>query len=442
MERDPATDPDRFAGDGVVVPLVPRIDLHTGYHGALCATPPRGYRMAPADATHVFLMERDGDLPHREPHYGEFVEAAGTGAAMVHTARWPVLGAAAWVADTDDLLYPVLCGRTSDNPEFRLAIRNGHPEMRRRLRLRVENMLSAYLHPSCSGVLLRGHPGVRRQAAREWFGHLGVSALGDDALAKVVTVRPAQRAADPRLVERKWSALAPIRVLFCGRDFETKNGLLALEVMAEVRRLQPGVAFTYVGSLPSGLRRQRPELFAGIVCHERLDHDACLREMLAAHILFHPSRHESIGISLLEAMGAGAAVVAARGGEVEYSEELFGEDGGLLVDRAAMTPAEEQAAFLARMLQAVRNPAMIAAMGKRNHEATHSGPYSIDAQNRVFERAYAASRRSRTEPLRLSDLPNTAGMVVRRLASMDVARESREFRRGLGLPGGYLSVVV
>jgi hypothetical protein len=94
------------------------------------------------------------------------------------------------------------------------------------------------------------------------------------------------------------------------------------------------------------------------------------------------------------------------------------------------------------MLQAVRSPAMIAAMGKRNHEATRGGPYSIDAQNRVFERAYAASRRSRAEPLRLSDLPNATGMVVRRLGSMDVARESREFRRGLGLPGGYLSVVV
>jgi glycosyltransferase involved in cell wall biosynthesis len=442
MEGDLTLDAGSRAGDGIIVPLVPRIDLHTGYHGALCATPPAGYRMAPADTTHVFLVERDGDSPHREPHYGEFVEAGGHGAATVHTARWPVLGAHAWVADTDDLLYPVLCGRTSDNPEFRAALRSGDPDLRRRLRLRVENMLSAYLHPSCSGVLLRGHPDVRRQVAREWFEHLGLSALGDDALAKVITVRPAQRAADPRLVERKWNALAPIRVLFCGRDFETKNGLLALEVMAEVRRLHPGVAFTYVGSLPAGLRRERPALFDGIACHERLDHGASLSEMLAAHILFHPSRHESIGISLLEAMGAGAAVVAARGGEMEYSEDLFGDSGGLLVDRAAMTPAEEQAAFLARMLQAVRNPEMIAAMGRRNHEMTRSGPYSIEAQNRVFERAYAASRRARTDPLRLSDLPNTAGMVVRRLDSREVAQDSREYRRGLGLPGGYLSVVV
>ena len=146
-------------GGALRVSLAPVIDLHTGYHGTIIDSVIEGITLRPQAAKHLFVHQGEpGFSPHEHHHLGEFIEVEAH-EGIVHSSRWPVLGCSAWLADTDDLMYPVLCGRTAHNPEFRAKIRDSSNErLRIALRARVELMTSCYAHPSCFGILLRGHP--------------------------------------------------------------------------------------------------------------------------------------------------------------------------------------------------------------------------------------------------------------------------------------------
>lgn len=410
------------------VDLLPSIDLHTGYHRTILDAPPVGYRIRPSHANHVFLFDDRIGSPHDTPHLGEFIEATDP-TRLLHVARWPVLNSQAWLADTDDLLYPALCGRTAIDPAFRQALRGApDPVFLGRLRRRVENMLTAYLHPSCVAILLRGHPQDSMDAAMGWFRHLGCEALGEAFLRKIVPVRPAQIAVDAALVERKWSASTPTRVLFCGRDFECKNGLLALKAMQRVRALAPEVEFTYLGPIPDAVRDAHPELLAGVMHHASIPHRECLALIADAHVLFHPSKYESIGIIFIEAMAAGLAVVAARGDRMDYVDELFSTGGALLVDRASTSADEEEAAFGALLHDVIRNEGLAKRLALRNYAVMSEGEYSIARRNDVLAGLYAKADRERVQPLTLADLPHVRKDRIRRMPSLDVSADEARYR--------------
>ncbi|MBL0029109.1 MAG: glycosyltransferase family 4 protein [Rhodanobacteraceae bacterium] len=423
------------------IALAPRDDLHTGYHGAILAGPLDRHSLQVVDAEHLFLM-RDGEhSPSECPHFIEAIRTKDPRQA-VHSARWPVLDCAAWLTDMDDLLYPVLFGRTASNPRFVASARSDDPEMRMLLARRARTMLSAYLHPSCTTILFRGHPRKSPDVAREWFAHLGVADLGEAVLQKLTIVRPAQRAAKTDVVKDKWNSSDPLRVLFCGRDFDVKNGLLALEVMQRVRRDYESIAFTYVGPIPSEVVLAAPELLYGVTHHEHLPHDAMLIEMRKAHLYFHPSKHESIGIALLEAMGAGAAVVTARGEATEYSDELFDGGGALLLDRDKVSARDESFEFECLVRQALSDKTQLAELGMRNHRATDTGIFSIGCQATVLANAYDALFRRQGQFLTIDQLDPIERSWVRTLSERELRSDVQASRDRHRIPPGYQSILI
>lgn len=422
---------DPVAADGGCpgeVLLVPRIDLHTGYHGAILDQPPPGVRLSVGDPRHRLVFLDEVGSPYELPHLGEFIEC-GSRHAVVHSARWPVLGACGWVADTDDLLYAAVCGRTAMNESFRTRLASGVDEgLAGAVRQRVENTLSAYRHPSCAAVLLRGQPARSIETARQWFDHLGLSSLGEQYLGKVIPVRPARRSADRERVQRKWSTPGPLRVAFCGRDFDTKNGLLALQAMATVRAGSPGVEFTYIGPIPGQVMSGHPGLLAGVVHRPALSHEQSLEVLADAHVLFHPSRYESVGLVLLEAAACGVAVVAARGGGMDYADDLFSTGGALLLDRDRTAPADEGAVFTGLMTQMAQDRDLACEMAMRNYDQVAIGDYSIARQNAALAQAYARAADSRSVPLSLDALPHAAGRATLSVSARELKRMEVEFR--------------
>lgn len=206
------------------VALAPRIDLHTGYHGALRASPPNGVRIEATEAEHVFLTATPSSSV-TDPHFGELIRVHHS-AQVVHSARWPVLERQAWVVDMDDLLYPLLFGRAALNPWVRASSRGNDPVLHDLLRHRAAVMSRAYLHPSCAAILLRGHPIVRVRAAQDWFAHLGIAGELDHLLEKVTIVRPAQRAISIEQMQAKWSDTNVLRVVFCRRPPAFSSGTI------------------------------------------------------------------------------------------------------------------------------------------------------------------------------------------------------------------------
>jgi mannosyltransferase len=95
------------------------------------------------------------------------------------------------------------------------------------------------------------------------------------------------------------------------------------------------------------------------------------------------SRNEGFGLTLLEAMAAGAALVAARAG----AAEVVVADGktGLLV------PPGDAAALAAALENLMRDPAEVAAMGRRARERAIS-EFSLDAEVAGIAKLYRAVR--------------------------------------------------
>lgn len=97
----------------------------------------------------------------------------------------------------------------------------------------------------------------------------------------------------------------PLRFLFFGSEFRRKGGDLVLGAFRRLVAERPGVQLDFVGSAAhvAGM--------GGVVCHETPDPEA-LRDLIgAAGVILMPSRFETWGDALVEAMTGGAVPVIA-----------------------------------------------------------------------------------------------------------------------------------
>jgi glycosyltransferase involved in cell wall biosynthesis len=148
-------------------------------------------------------------------------------------------------------------------------------------------------------------------------------------------------------------------ILFVGRLVWEKNVALLLKAFAEVHRVVPEASLVLVGDGP-----ERPKLeqlavklipqgaitFAGAVQHREIGHYYEQASLLAL-----PSRCESYGLVILEAMSYGRPVVATN---TEGSTTLLKESFGFIV------PQEDVAALAAQLLALLQNSALAEQMGR------------------------------------------------------------------------------
>jgi glycosyltransferase involved in cell wall biosynthesis len=181
--------------------------------------------------------------------------------------------------------------------------------------------------------------------------------------------------ADRARAEFGISESAPLLV-FVGRLAKEKDIPLLLEVLAV---LPAAVRLLLVGEGPErvALEAQAERLglsgravFAGGLPHERVAAVLC-----ASDVFVFPSQTETLGLAVVEAMAAGLAVVAARGGA---SIDLV-EDG---VSGRLVAPSRD--AFAGAVLELLRDPDLRAEMGRAGRAASEEY-----AQNRIIDRLIA-----------------------------------------------------
>jgi serine-type anaerobic sulfatase-maturating enzyme len=422
--------------------LGPKIDLHIGVHNAFAKLFDRGpqtpavafsgpdphFQYSKRDCVHAFVM---ADERHKSPfgffHWGEFADF-GPGRAIVHTARWPVLNRKAWVTDTDDFVYPVVCGRHFLSPDFRSAFRGKWPtELQKNILTRVTNMLTAYAHPSCKAILYRSESAVRD--ARRWLEELGAGELGEAYLSKVQILYPAQESCSADAMEAKWSKTGPLTVVFCGRDYESKNGRMALEIFDRLSREFAADRFVYIGNVPQAELRRRLKPPTPVVHHQSLPHKQILSILSAAHILFHPSEFEGLGIVFLEAAASGMAVITATGGAMRHVKELFGTRGAMLVDRDNTAQSEEASVFETHLRHILRNPGVAKSMAYHNFKLATVGKLSPERSRRILLKVYEDALEGPAEtPLTLGQIPHR-GAALLQFSSHQLEREEVNYRR-------------
>jgi glycosyltransferase involved in cell wall biosynthesis len=230
-------------------------------------------------------------------------------------------------------------------------------------------------------------------------------------------------------MEAKWSKGGPLTVVFCGRDYESKNGRMALEIFNRLSREFATDRFVYIGNVPQEELRRRRKLATSVVHHQSLPHKQTLSVLSAAHILFHPSKFEGLGIIFLEAAASGMAVITATGGAMRHVEELFGTGGAMLVNRDNIGQSEEASAFETHLRYILRNPGVAKSMAYHNFNLATVGKLSPERSRRTLLKVYEdALERPAETPLTLGQIPYRDGALLR-FSSRQLEQEGRDYRR-------------
>jgi uncharacterized protein len=408
--------------------LGPKIDLHVGVHKAFAKLLSPDFQYSKRDSVHAFVVaDEQHESPFRFFHWGEFADF-GPGQALVHTARWPVLNRKAWVTDTDDFVYPIVCGRHFLSPDFRNAFRGEwSTELQKNILKRATNMLTAYAHPSCKAIFYRSESTVRD--AHVWLGKLGVGELGETYLSKIRVLYPAQESCPTDTMKSKWDKSGPLTVVFCGRDYESKNGMMALEIFDRLSREFATDRFVYIGNVPQEELRRRRKLPTSVVHHQSLPHKQILSVLSGAHILFHPSKFEGLGIIFLEAAASGMAVITATGGAMGHVEELFGTGGAMLVDRDNIAQSEEASTFETHLRYLLRNPGVAKSLAYHNFNLATIGKLSPERSRRILHKVYEhALERPAETPLTIEQIPYR-GRALLQLNCRQLEQKELDYRR-------------
>jgi glycosyltransferase involved in cell wall biosynthesis len=299
--------------------------------------------------------------------------------------------------------------------------------LQRNILKRVTNMLTAYAHPSCKAIFYRSE--FTAGDARVWLGKLGLGELGETYLSKIQVLYPAQEACPTDVMEAKWAKKGPLTVVFCGRDYEGKNGRMVSEIFNRLSHEFPAERFVYIGDIPQEELWRRREPPVSVVHHPSLPHKQTLAVLRTAHILFHPSRFEGLGTIFLEAAAAGMAVITATGGAMRHVEELFGTGGAVLVNRDSVAPSEEASAFESHLRHLLRNPGVARSMAQHNFNLATVGKLAPERSRRVLLKAYEnALERPAKSPLTLEQVPYRDGTLLR-LSSRKLAQEQQHYRQ-------------
>jgi len=300
-------------------------------------------------------------------------------------------------------------------------------ELQRNVLTRAMNMLTAYAHPSCKAIFYRSESAVRD--ARIWLKELGVEELGEAYLSKIHVLYPTQESCPADAMEAKWSKNGSLTVVFCGRDYESKNGRMALEIFDRLSREFATDRFVYIGNVPQEELRRRCEQPTSVVHHQSLPHKQVLSVLNAAHILFHPSKFEGLGTVFLEAVASGMAVITATGGAMGRVEELFDTDGAILVDRNNIAQSQEALAFEAHLRHLLKNPSVAKNMAYHNFKSATVGKLSHERGRRILLQVYEHALKKPAEaPLTLGQIPYRNGALLR-LSCRQLEQEEIDYRR-------------
>jgi glycosyltransferase involved in cell wall biosynthesis len=159
----------------------------------------------------------------------------------------------------------------------------------------------------------------------------------------------------------------PRRLLYVGRLEAEKRPLDAVAVMAELARLHPGVRGTVIGRgrLDEVVRTAAATAPEGAVeVRGRISEDELARAYAEAAVLLVPSCYEGLGLVALEAMAAGAVVVAY---DVSGLRDAVGDRGRLVASGDVPGMIRACAALLTDPARREETAARAAAAVRRAH---------------------------------------------------------------------------
>jgi glycosyltransferase involved in cell wall biosynthesis len=373
-QRLPPPSKDLPGPESGTVALGPSLELHDGVHGALIDEPPAGVTyVQPAWSYQCRFPQADGFPPNpfddlsacdsvsfRLPH----------GGLAIHSSRLPVSGDVPWICESDCLIstlqYGMLFALGSE-----AAVREGAVAADR-IRLRVRTMLSRFLEDGCEALLFRTE--FARASAFQWIEESAVLGLGqvEKLWGKSAVVYPAVPAI------RRQPLGARRSVLFAGRTFEDKGAEIALAIYRELHtRFGDTIRLIFVGNRPPG--RASPDW---IIFHPVMPRSQFLELLAECDILLHPSFYESLGMTLIEAAGAGLAIATSCGPGMEHIEEILVDGTNACLVPNSLPEHNRVRHYVDAISVLIKDDARLRELSTNNRRLARYGPFSIRERNR------------------------------------------------------------
>ena len=416
--------------DRLDITFGPIYELHSGAHYSLSSDPPPFCRYHLQDASHVFVTSGEQTecfSPHRQQHLFEGIKFPAY-RGIVHASRWPVLDHPAWVVDMDDLGYPVIAGRYAIAPSFAQAYQgNGDDVFRDAIHRRAGLMLSAYAHPSCKAILFHSEEAMQSaQGLVDWFveGH-----TREACFSKFMVVYPASRAIPEVDFVSKWDEIQKRRIVFCGREFLTKRGDIALDALSRIKN-EYEVEITYIGMIPDEMQQRHADLLGSIEHIPYCSREQVLEVFARSHVLMHPSEFEALGIVFLEAAASGLAVVSAQGDRMPNLSEVFADDGAIFVHRQTGWQADEDAeGFYSAVARLLQEPEHARILATNNYKRASTGKLSIRRRNELLMHIYAKAFHEAAGPALSMESLLESGQYARTLSIEELDLDLKDIRQ-------------
>lgn len=239
--------------------------------------------------------------------------------------------------------------------------------------------------------------GIEWLCARCCRDHIVLSDLGAKRLHSLLGVSPDRIQVIPRGFHaeklRVSTTKQPLRVLYAGRLFEYKNLEVILRAWPKVNETCPEATLRIIGDGPelARLTKLHAQLELGGAVEfvpPRATWEEAMSELAASEIFVQPSTREGQSVVVLEALGTGNAVIAARHPESAVSDFLQHGENGLLVEAW-----DDPAAWSDALLSLLQDPArrrQLAASGRQRAQAFDWDSQLVPRMEQLFQEIAAA----------------------------------------------------
>ena len=354
--------------------LGPDSELHSGIHSSFLKHPPPGVTYLFKPHHHIFeVKESEGFDPFRSTCQSESVHYELTSSDAItgiHSSRIPVNNFCPYLVDADCLLGTIQFGQSLAVGQYNDSSLRGKVVCEIEAG-RIERMLEFYLADNCIALLFRSQ--YSRRLFLELVREVKTSQIAEIFRSKSDVLYPTLPAISPRS-----KSIKKTRILFAGRDRETKGAEIAREVFFQLNQMAPDkCSIIWIGehSIEDTNRLQFVEFY------NTLPRKSYLNLLYGCDISFSPTEFESYGMAIVEAVCLGLAIVTSCGAGMEHIIELIeNRKEGVLVDNSLSTSSKIQD-YRNVLLQLINNPDDLMKMRWSSYLRARDGSLSIDKRN-------------------------------------------------------------
>jgi glycosyltransferase involved in cell wall biosynthesis len=367
---------------------------HAGYHYQLINYPPK--------SVHYYLESVDKMIPteavFNEPNnkwerfleFGQFRETYdyipyfNNSKQLIHSHAWPVVDKTPYVIDLDMFFYPFL----NDCYEFERirGLKVMWPlanKLSSKMKARLDRAKELLKSRFCKKIL----PWSR------WCRDYIIDFIDDpEIVKKIELLYPAVH----NIAAYKRKHKGNIRLIFiCSDFFARKGGDDVLRAFDILRHDYKDIELICVGEIPENIYHKYRN-YKNIKFYTSLPKEKLFEAYRQSDIFVLPTRYDTFGISVLEAMNFCLPIITTKGKTVPVSQEIVNDGvSGFLVERKYGNDPKNVTGnidfndFVNKLRLLIEDEKLRERMGKASKSQIVSGKFSIKKRNEKLEKIYA-----------------------------------------------------